>query len=62
MNTTEDEISIEIERIKEELGAEVNFDPVAMFERLKQMPESPNNPRVSFPPRPVPQHFPDPAA
>jgi hypothetical protein len=62
MNTTEDEISIEIARIKEEVGAEVNFEPKAMFERLKQMPETPANPRVSFSPRPVRQHLTEPAA
>jgi hypothetical protein len=62
MNSTEDEISIEIERIKEELGAEVDFDTEAMFERLKQMPESTSNPRVSFSPRPVLSHKIEPAA
>jgi hypothetical protein len=62
MNSTEDDISIEIARIKEELGAEVNFDPTAMFERLKQMPETEANPRVSFPPRPISRHLTEPAA
>lgn len=62
MNSTEDSISLEISRIKEELGAEVGFDADAMLKRLRDFPETLANPRITFSPKPFSPLSAEPAA